>query len=56
MLPTAYATASLVQLQSVFRSIPFDQCSPQDFLNKPGVVGCPLDLAPAAKCGFIKLL
>jgi hypothetical protein len=40
----------------VFRRISFDQRSPPDFLNKPGVVARYLDLTPAAKGGFIELL
>jgi hypothetical protein len=50
----------LVQLQPVFRSISLDQRSPFHFLNKPGVIAryprSIMDLPPAAKCGFIKLL
>jgi hypothetical protein len=56
----AYLAASLVQLQPVFGSVSFDKRSPQDFLNKPGIIarnrGSPIDLPPAAKCSFIKLL
>jgi hypothetical protein len=56
----AYLAASLVQFQPVFRSVSFDQRSPQHFLNKPGVFARylrrPMDVAPAANCGFIKLL
>jgi signal transduction histidine kinase len=49
--------ALLVQLQPVIRSVSFDQRSPRDFLNKPGVIDRSLmDLLPAAECSFMKLL
>jgi hypothetical protein len=42
----------LVQLQPVFRSVSFNQRSPQHFLNKPGFVARYLssiiDMPPAA--------
>jgi hypothetical protein len=50
-----------VQIQPVFRSVSFDQRPPFHFLNKPDVIArylrrLMIDLAPAAKRGFIKLL
>ena len=57
---TACIAASLVRFQPVFRSVSFNQRSPQDLLNKPGIFAKrlrrPMHLRPTAKCGFVELL